>query len=247
MTWHPDARYPSTLAMPIDAAIADVVGNSRNAAVLEMPWSARHTATIPPHLAEQAHRAAERFHTSSRGTIEEVIGIGIELLAIKEVVDKPAFGAWMRRSFGSESRTADNYMQLARAFADRRDVVAALPLTVAYKLAAPTLPAAVREAVLERLAHDPNLEPAVIRSMIADAVAIRKGSTLRRPGKRPRNRSIEAENASVEAARLIASVAGAHRPELSALLAHCDHGLGLLIRQALQAEMQRSAKDEPNR
>ncbi len=244
MTGRPDGSSSSSPSTHVDIALDEKAEENPQAALDVGRPSDKRAATFPTLLAEQARRAAQRFHTSSRGTVEEVIDIGIELLAVKDAADKHAFGAWMRSAFGSESRTADNYMQLARAFSGRREVVAALPLTIAYKLAAPTLPTAVREAVLERLARGPRLEPALIRRMISDAVATQRGTRPAKPIRGPRRRLVKVDKHSIEAARLIASLAAGHRLELSALLAHCNHGLGLLIRQALQADPRQLTTDD---
>ena len=92
----------------------------------------------------KAREAADKIQAMQRAA---VVDIGRELLAMKEALPFGQFLPWVE-SFGLGRRTAVNYMQAAAAFGGKWETVAHLPAAVVYKLAAPSTPPAVREAVL---------------------------------------------------------------------------------------------------
>ena len=77
-----------------------------------------------------------------------VVDIGRELLAVKEILPKGQFIPWVE-SFGLERRTAVNYMHVAAEFGSVWATVSHMPAGVLYKLAAPSTPPEVREAVMQ--------------------------------------------------------------------------------------------------
>ena len=76
------------------------------------------------------------------------IGIGRALLAVKDKLEHGQFLNWVEAEFAFGRRTAVRMMQVATEFGDKWDSVSHLPTTVLYKLAAPSTPPSVREAVL---------------------------------------------------------------------------------------------------
>lgn len=100
--------------------------------------------TRPQAFSLEAHAA--KIISSGRRTILE---IGRELLSAREIAQYGTWGPFLARC-GLEERTAQNYMNVARQFGDKPEMISALPATALYALAAPTAdPVVVGEIVTE--------------------------------------------------------------------------------------------------
>ena len=123
------------------------------------------------------------------------IGIGRALLAVKDKLEHGQFLDWIESEFAFGRRTAVRMMQVATEFGDKWDTVAHLPTTVLYKLAAPSTPPAVREAVL-------NLKPGEVvtpRGVQSAIDEVKKGERLK--DKRVRRDEIRQEEETARAKR----------------------------------------------
>jgi hypothetical protein len=66
-------------------------------------------------------------------------------------------------------RTAQNYMNAAVEFGAQSEIIADLPATALYTLAAPSTPAPVKEAVLVRLEAGERLDGPAVQTLVHDA------------------------------------------------------------------------------
>jgi hypothetical protein len=102
--------------------------------------------------------------------VTDVIEIGRRLHACKEQVGHGGWLPWLEREFGWAERTAQNFMSVADLAAKSATVAdLSIPMKGLYLLAAPSTPAEVTEAVIERAEAGDTPTAAEIKQMIADA------------------------------------------------------------------------------
>jgi len=104
-----------------------------------------YAAIGDPDVERQVREATVKIREMQRAAL---VDIGRELIAVKAALPHGAFLAWVESSFGWSQRTAVNMMQVATEFGSKWETVSHLPKAVIYKLAAPSTPPTVREAVL---------------------------------------------------------------------------------------------------
>jgi hypothetical protein len=93
-------------------------------------------ATDEQFLRDVADRI--RFHISR--TVQDVIEIGRDLIAVKKRLGHGKFLPWIDREFKMTNKSAERLMAVAEQFGDKFDSVSNLTLTVLYELAAPSTP-----------------------------------------------------------------------------------------------------------
>jgi hypothetical protein len=86
-------------------------------------------------------------HGLLKRTAEHIIQIGQNLLSIKASLGHGHFEAWLQAEFTMSKRQAVNFMQTAERFGDKSAIIADLPVTVIYELAAPSTSEAIIEQV----------------------------------------------------------------------------------------------------
>src|ERR1051326_261900 len=93
-------------------------------------------------VAEKARSAAARIREKVKRSVENIIDVGNDLLAAKQVLPHGQFGLWLDAEFGWAERTARNFMVVAERFGAKSAIIADLPIdpTAAYLLAAPSVP-----------------------------------------------------------------------------------------------------------
>jgi len=103
-------------------------------------------------VAETARSSANRIREKVKQTLDDIIGVGNELLAINEGLKHGQFGAWLKPEFGWGERMAQNFMSVAERFGSNPQLIADLTIqpTAAYLLAAPSVPEEAREIAIER-------------------------------------------------------------------------------------------------
>jgi Protein of unknown function (DUF3102) len=94
-------------------------------------------------VADNARACAARIQTLFRGQQTASIGIGKELLAIKEELGHGNFVRWIEAEFDLTERTAENYMRAAAMFGDKSEIVSVLRSTTLYRLSAKSAPGTV--------------------------------------------------------------------------------------------------------
>jgi hypothetical protein len=118
---------------------------------------------VPADTTEILRSTALRIKDRMQASI---IDTGRDLLAVKNMLGHGAFGHWLKVEFGSTDRTARNFMGAAELADAKSEIVSVLPATVLYRLASPSTPDAVRDAMVSRLERGET----VSKADISDAV-----------------------------------------------------------------------------
>ena len=103
--------------------------------------------TLHADAAARLRSAALRIRERMQGSIFET---GRDLIAIKDLLEHGAWGAWLKAEFGMTARSAQRYMNAA-GLASKSDTVSVLPPTAIYKLASPSTPDIARDTIIDRL------------------------------------------------------------------------------------------------
>jgi hypothetical protein len=84
------------------------------------------------------------------------VAIGKDLLDTKERLPHGSFLPWIEAEFGMSDMTAKRFMQVAKAYGEKPNIVFDLPPTALYELAAPKTPIEFRRLspLHRRLQHD---------------------------------------------------------------------------------------------
>jgi hypothetical protein len=77
-------------------------------------------------LADKVRSAADRIREWVKKTVEDIIEVGNDLLAVKEVLAHGQFLTWLKAEFGWSKRSAQNFMSVAEQFKSAR--IADLPI-----------------------------------------------------------------------------------------------------------------------
>lgn len=91
---------------------------------------------------------ADRIRAGLRRTGSDIVAIGADLLAAKEMLGHGRFAGWLEQQFGLSQRSAERFMAAARRFGDRTDAVSNLLPGVLHELSAPGTPDEVVERVI---------------------------------------------------------------------------------------------------
>jgi hypothetical protein len=72
-----------------------------------------------------------------RRTLRNLIAVGNDLLAVKEVLPHGHFGPWLRAEFGWTERAAQHFMTVAQRFGPKSEIISDLRIdpTAAYPYA----------------------------------------------------------------------------------------------------------------
>lgn len=142
-------------------------------------------------LADKLRNAADRIRERVKKTVEDIIEVGNDLLAVKEALPHGQFLPWIKAEFGWSERTAQNFMSVAEQFKSAK--IADLPIqpSAAYLLAAPSVPDEARQKAVEKAEAGEEITFAEAKEIVAEA----------RKKKRPRKKAIPAEKL---AGRLVA-------------------------------------------
>lgn len=97
---------------------------------------------LDANTAEQVQTAAHRIRQLMKQTVEDLIAVGKELLAVKAALPHGRFLPWLHGEFGWTDRTARRFMAVAERFGTKMDIISDLRIqpTAAYLLAAPSVP-----------------------------------------------------------------------------------------------------------
>jgi hypothetical protein len=119
--------------------------------------------------ADKVRSSAEKIRRTVQKTIEDIIQVGQELMAVKEAVGHGHFGPWLRAEFGWTERTAQNFMNVAEQFGPKAKLISDFTIqpTAAYLLAAPSVPEKAREAAVERAEAGEEITTGVAKEIIA--------------------------------------------------------------------------------
>src|SRR5262249_3541250 len=125
---------------------------------------------LEPQTAKQVQDTAERIREKVKKTVEDIIEVGNDLLAVKEALPHGQFGPWLKAEFGWGERMAQNFMSVAERFGTKTEIIADLTIqpTAAYLLAAPTVPDEARQLALERAEAGEKITTFVAKEIVAE-------------------------------------------------------------------------------
>jgi hypothetical protein len=129
-------------------------------------------------VADRVRSAADRIRERMKKTVEDIIEVGNDLLAVKEALPHGQFLPWLKAEFGWSERSAQNFMSVAEQFKSAK--IADLPIqpSAAYLLAAPSVPDEAREKAVEKAEAGEEITFATAREIVAE---VRKRKRPRRP------------------------------------------------------------------
>jgi hypothetical protein len=73
-------------------------------------------AALETALAKRTRATADRIRQMIRNSLENIIEIGTELVAVKNALPHGQFGKWLDVEFGWSERTVRNFMAVAQCF-----------------------------------------------------------------------------------------------------------------------------------
>jgi hypothetical protein len=125
---------------------------------------------LEQQVAKQVRDTADRIRSKVKKTLEDIIEVGNDLVAVKEALPHGQFGPWLKAEFGWGGRMAQNFMSVAERFGPKTEIIADLTIqpTAAYLLAAPTVPDEAREKAVERAEAGEQITTAVAREIVAE-------------------------------------------------------------------------------
>src|SRR5262249_45505819 len=120
-------------------------------------------------VAEKVRTSADRIRERVKKTVEDIIEVGNDLLAVKEALEHGQFGPWLRAEFGWSERTAQNFMSVAERFKSAK--IADWPIRpgAASFLAAPAVPDEARQVAVEKAEAGEEITVATAREIVAEA------------------------------------------------------------------------------
>ncbi|WP_174436230.1 DUF3102 domain-containing protein [Azospirillum brasilense] len=137
-------------------------------------------SSIDDNIARQeAVEAAERIKGRLRKLLEEYVGIGFDLIKVKEGIGHGKFQKWIDAEFGMTYKTANNYMNVASRFG-KPEIISCLsgvPPTALIHLA--SAPEGVQEEILEAAASGQRIRVKDVDKAIARAKANSTDTTER--------------------------------------------------------------------
>jgi gas vesicle protein len=120
-------------------------------------------------IADKVRSAADRIRERIKKTVEDIIEVGNDLMAVKEALPHGQFLPWLRAEFGWSERSAQNFMSVAEKFKSAK--IADLPIqpSAAYLLAAPSVPNEARAKAVEKAEAGEEITFAAAKEIVAEA------------------------------------------------------------------------------
>lgn len=113
--------------------------------------------------------------------IEDIIEIGRDLIAVKESLPHGAFLPWIEAEFGMSDMTAKRFMQVAKVYGAKSNMVFDLQPTALYELAAPKTPLEVREEIEKMIAAGEVVTKATVEELRNKIVGLEKAKAYDQP------------------------------------------------------------------
>lgn len=122
-------------------------------------------STIEVIARDDVRDAAVRIRVRMQRTAQDIIEIGKDLIAVKEVLGHGHFLSWIEAEFGMSERTAYRFTNVAERLASKLATVATFTPSILYELAAPGTPDEVVEAVVHKAAEGDNVSRDEIKEL----------------------------------------------------------------------------------
>lgn len=133
---------------------------------------------VPAPVALQAREAAQRIKLRLRRSAEDIIEIGRDLMSVKDRIGHGNFLPWLEAEFGMADRTARRFMDVARVYTGKSDIVSNIDPTALYELAAPKTPLEVREEIEKMIEAGEVVTKATVAKLKSEIEAAQKGREL---------------------------------------------------------------------
>jgi hypothetical protein len=121
-------------------------------------------------VADKVRASADRIRERINKTVEDIIAVGNDLLAVKDSLEHGQFGPWLKAEFGWSERSARNFMAVAEQFGKSANF-ADLPFqpSAAYLLAAPAVPDEARQKAVEKAEAGEEITFAAAKVIVREA------------------------------------------------------------------------------
>lgn len=121
-------------------------------------------------VAQKLRSTAERIRERVKKTLEDIIEIGNDLLAVKDSLPQGQFLRWLKAEFGWGERLAENFISVAERFGPKSAIIADLTIqpTAAYLLAGQSVPDKAREIAIERAEAGEQINTVVAKEIVAE-------------------------------------------------------------------------------
>lgn len=129
-------------------------------------------------IAIQAREAAERIRLRLRRSAEDIIEIGLDLIAVKASIGHGNFLPWIEAEFGMTARTAQKFMGVAQSYGSKSELYSHLDASALYELAAPKTPIEVREEVERMIEAGEVVAAATVKELRSKLVGLEKAKML---------------------------------------------------------------------
>lgn len=117
---------------------------------------------------------ADRIRDRMKRTVEDIIAIGQDLLAVKSKLPHGAFLPWIETEFGMSNQTASRFMSVATTYHSKFPNLGNLSLSVIYELAAPSTPEPVRQVVEAKAEAGESVSVAEVQRLKREAATAAK-------------------------------------------------------------------------
>lgn len=123
-------------------------------------------AGVPVETAQSIRDASTRIKYRMSRTALDIIEIGRDLIEVKRQLGHGHFLKWIDAEFGMSERTSRSFVHAAEAFGSSKSaIIADLPPTILYALAAPSTSEDLRTEVIGRVAKGEQVTVADIRAL----------------------------------------------------------------------------------
>jgi hypothetical protein len=129
-------------------------------------------------VADKVRASADRIRERINKTVEDIIAVGNDLLAVKDSLEHGQFGPWLKAEFGWSERTAQNFMSVAEKFKSAKFADLPIQPSAAYLLAAPAVPDEARQKAIEKAEAGEEI------TFAAAKVIVREAKKKKRPRRR---------------------------------------------------------------
>jgi hypothetical protein len=123
----------------------------------------------------------------------DMINIGVELLAIRDLLDHGQFKNWVEREVDVDVRTVQVYMSIARLAEGKSELISLLSPSTARLLAAKSAPTEIIEQVIARASSGEIVHHVVVKDLISEKRAERESRGEREPKARSPKSASEKE------------------------------------------------------
>ena len=183
-------------------------------------------ANLTPDAVTDVRAAAERIKVRMKRTTEDIVAIGLDLIAVKERLPHGAFLPWIDAEFGMGEQSARRFMQVGEVYG-KSNIMLDLPATALYELAAPSTPQDVRHRVEARAEAGEHVSVAEIQRLKREAAEAAKRAEVA---------EASADRYKGQAETLLEGQAGLVAKAKADALAEASDALALAQKQAADAK-----------